>query len=154
MPILWPTSKKAPPRTLHAECFSPWCGLAMVVLKAQKRAALDKICSGGKKKTKTKRYSCEFLLLVLREKTDYCSGTDLFVFMPSHSQQIPRYNGSAKETIKNKQNKTKNTRKGDSPPSPLKKKKTLTLRLMLPLNKSAYTFHINTVKKSTSLHPR
>lgn len=107
-----------------------------------------------KKKTKTKRYSCEFLLLVLREKTDYCSGTDLFVFMPSHSQQIPRYNGSAKETIKNKQNKTKNTRKGDSPPSPLKKKKTLTLRLMLPLNKSAYTFHINTVKKSTSLHPR
>lgn len=107
-----------------------------------------------KKQNKTKRYSCEFLLLVLREKTDYCSGTDLFVFMPSHSQQIPRYNGSAKETIKNKQNKTKNTRKGDSPPSPLKKKKTLTLRLMLPLNKSAYTFHINTVKKSTSLHPR
>lgn len=54
--ILWPMSKKrtSPPPpsplwTLHAECFSPWCGLAMV-LKAQKRAALDKICSGGKQK--------------------------------------------------------------------------------------------------------
>lgn len=44
---------------------------------------------------------------------------------------------------------------GNAPPeTPKKKPQTLTLRLMLPLNKSAYIFHINTVKKSTAPNPR